>query len=202
MKITTQIAVLLTASVTLAGCVIGNQFGRGGQDVNITLGNIDVLDGDAGGHLETVNGNIEIGNKARAKSAETVNGNIHVGNYSQSGRLETVNGNIELGENVVINGSLETVNGDIVLQAGTEVSENLVTTNGDILLAAKTRVNGNITFEYSRISSFFDRNDKPKLKIAEGAHVSGSIYLYAPVELVLPEGFSQEKIVRRYGDQK
>lgn len=197
-----RIAIPLVSSLLLSGCVIGNQYASNGENINITIGNIDVLEGEEAGHLDTVNGNIYIANKTRTKSAETVNGNIRVGEFSHTQDLETVNGNIELGKNVTTLGSIETVNGDIYLAKGCNVSKDLQTINGDITLKENAIVGGDIVFDSSRWQSTFNRDEPPVLTIHASAKVNGDIILRSPIELNLPADFDQSKILRKYSDDK
>lgn len=202
MKKRLSLSVPLLFGLLLSGCIVGNQYAKNGENINITIGNIDVLEGDVAGHLDTVNGNIYLANKTRTKSAETVNGNISVGKYSHTEGLETINGNIELNENVTTAGSIETVNGDIYLAKGCNVSNDLQTTNGDITLKENTRVGGNIIFDSSRWQSTFNRDELPILTIHTSAKLSGDIILHSPIELNLPTGFDESKIVRKFNENK
>mgnify|MGYP000397713794 CR=1 FL=1 len=202
MNFRNKLAFILATTITLSGCVIGNQYGHSGRDVDVTLGNIEVEDGENAGHLDTVNGNIDIGRQALVKSAETVNGNIVIGDDSSVGDLETVNGSIELGKNVTVNGAIETVNGDIVVEENGRVTSNLTTTNGDITLASKTHIEGDIIFEHSKWASMFEKQNHRTLEIAADVTIDGYVYLYSPVNLSLPSSFDKEKIKRRYEGKK
>jgi len=201
MKISLQLVVMALALITLSACVIGNQTGQNGRDVDITLGNIHVPDGERAGDLSTVNGNIDIGRYAQVLTAETTNGNIVLGEYGQANGMETVNGSIDAGDQSRVLGSLETINGDIALGKGALVSRNLSTVTGDITLSEGAKVEGDIVFEHSNLSSYFE-SATPVLEIENGAEVAGKIYIYAPVNLVLPKGFDREKIEIRYQDEK
>lgn len=202
MKKQFRVAIPFVLSLLLTGCVIGNQYASNGENINITIGNIDVLEGEEAGHLDTVNGNIYLANKTRTKTAETVNGNIRVGEYSHTQGLETVNGNIELSKNVTTLGSVETVNGDIYLAKGCNVSKDLQTTNGDITLKENSVVGGDIVFDSSRWQSSFNRDEPPVLTIHASAKVNGDIILRSPIKLNLPSDFDQSKIQRQFNDGK
>ena len=202
MNLIKKLSMISITAFILTGCVIGNQYGHSGRDVDITLGNIEVEDGESAGHLDTVNGNIEIGYHTLIKSAETVNGNITIGDNSKVGELETVNGSVELGKNIVVDGDIKTVNGDIIIEENGRVTQSLTTTNGDIILATNTHIVGDIIFEYSKWTSVFENQNKRILEIAKGVTIEGNIYLYSPVELVLPNNFDRDKIVKRYEKAK
>lgn len=197
-----SLSVIFLFSALLSGCIVGNQYAQNGEDINITIGNIDVLEGEVAGHLDTVNGNIHLAKNTRSKTAETVNGNISVGEYSHTEGLETVNGNIELSKNVTTIGNIETVNGNIFLSNDCKVSNDLQTTNGDITLRRNSSVGGDIIFDNSRWQSTFNRDEYPVLTIHDTAKVNGDIVLRSPVELNLPANFDQSKILRQYDDGK
>ena len=108
----------------------------------------------------------------------------------------------KLGKNVIVDGEIETVNGDITIEENGRVSHNLTTTNGDVVLALNTHIKGDIIFEHSKWSSVFESKNQRTLNIAEGVTVEGNIYLYSPVELVLPDSFDKEKIQTKYQDKK
>ena len=198
MKNLSKIFLSFIAIVFISGCVIGNQFSRNGENVNVTFGNVHVATGDDAGHLETVNGNIFISSDTSAKSAEVVNGNIDVGRNSQVGDLSIVNGNIEIGKHAIVNGSVETVNGSILAKADSIVHNDLTITNGRIEISENVQVMGDIKFDESTLKSMFESSDNSSLIIAEGAVLHGNIILYNVVDLELPPNFDRSKIERRY----
>lgn len=181
----------------LTACVIGNQFAHSGNNASVTLGNIEVKQGQTAGHLDVVNGNIEVADNARIKTAETTNGNIEIGESSYTSSLETINGNITLGSRANTNGDISTVNGNITLNPDVIVFGSLSTHNGDVTLKRDVRVEGDIVFESSSWTGFSDAQRKPVLRIEQGAKLSGEIILYNLVELQLPSDFPQEKIIDR-----
>lgn len=197
-----NLIVLIGTVTLLTGCVIGNQFGKNGQNVSVTLGNVGVQAGETAGHLETVNGNIEVEANTKIKSADTVNGNIYVGDDSQTRSLATVNGSIELGNNVIVDGKVQTVNGEVILGTGTSVSKDVQITNGDIILKARAIVSGNVVFDHTSFSSLFESKIDRTLEVDESAIIEGSIILYTPVELILPDNFDRSKIDNRYKGAK
>lgn len=194
--------VVVSTSLLLSGCVIGNQFGQNGQNVSVTLGNVGVQTGETAGHLETVNGNIEVEANTKIKTAETVNGNISVGDDSQTRSLETVNGSIELGNNVIVDGRVETVNGEVILGVGSQVNKDVKITNGDVILKARSKVSGNVVFDHTSFSSLFESKIDRTLEVADSAIIEGKIIIYTPVELILPDDFDRSKIENRFKGAK
>jgi len=202
MDLKLKIASTVVAAALISGCVIGNQTGRNGQNVSVTLGNVEVERGERAGHLETVNGNIEVEERAVIESAETVNGNIDLGDFSKSGELETVNGRIEIGEKAEVDGDVETVNGEIYVGKGSQVLKDITITNGDVIVKSGAKVFGNIVFDHTNWSSLFESKIERTLEIEKGAELVGDIILYSPVELILPDDFDRSKIDNRMESAK
>jgi len=192
----------IIASVTLTGCVIGNQSASNGSNASVTLGNVEVYDGQQAGHVSSVNGNVEIGSNTVVKSAETVNGNVEVGNNSQTRSLSTVNGSVTIGDNTIVDGKVSTVNGEIVINSGAKVKRDVRITNGEVIVKNSAIVSGNIVFEHTNFSGMFNSRFERTLIIEPGAVVEGKIVLYTPVKLDLPEDFDRTKIDNRVIQKK
>ena len=195
------IMVLITTSI-ISGCVIGNQYAFNGENASVTLGNIGVKDGQQAGRLSSVNGNVEVGSNASVGAADTVNGNVEIGHNSQTKSLSTINGAIEIGSYSIVDGEVSTVNGEITLDNSAQVKGTLRITNGHIKLKDNAKVSGNIIFEHTNFSGVFNGRTERTLEIADSAIVEGNVILYTPTKLILPDGFDQTKIDKRFVQKK
>ena len=202
-------AISLTAIIGLllvAGCAEG---GNGLDKVN---GSVDVQAGAHVGNASTVNGGIDIGHDATIESAETVNGGIDLGPHAHANSLETVNGGIQIEIDAEVTRAVTTVNGELQLANGSHVGGRLEnvngeisldhaivdgdieTTNGDVTIGTGSIVHGGLHVEKPQ-GWFSHASRNPRIIIASGAEVDGTLQFDRQVELLVAPDAKIGKVV-------
>ena len=194
------------SALLLTGC---DADGNGLDKVN---GSVTVKDGEHASNASTVNGSVDIGRGAVIANADTVNGEITLGERAHAVSLETVNGGIELEASADVAHGASTVNGSLELASGSHVGGKLenvnghirldhanvdggiVTTNGDVTIGGGSIVRGGLRVEKNHGFSFGEPR-KPRIVIASGAEVDGTLQFDREVDLFVAADAKIGKIV-------
>ena len=192
-------AISLTVTIGLllvAGCAEG---GNGLDKVN---GSVNVQAGAHVGNASTVNGGINIGHDATIDGAETVNGGIDMGPHAHANSLVTVNGGIQIEAGADVARTVTTVNGELQLASGSHVGGKLENVNGEINLDHATvdggieTTSGDVTIGTGSVVRnglhveksqgwLSHASRKPRIIIASGAEVDGTLQFDREVELLV-----------------
>jgi cytoskeletal protein CcmA (bactofilin family) len=156
------------------------------SDYSKVNGSIDVAADQKIGEVSTVNGSITIGDRATVTSVETVNGRVTLGAHAKATTLNTVNGKLILGSGSDVSGRISNVNGDIHLDAA-HVGGGIGTVNGDITVGANSRVEGGIHIPKASGGWFNWNSGTPRIVIAAGAVVQGTLKFEREVKLYVSE---------------
>jgi DUF4097 and DUF4098 domain-containing protein YvlB len=182
-------------------------------DVSTVNGSIDIEDGVTAEDVQTVNGSIDVGRNASVESIETVNGGISLDQGARARSVDTVNGRLRLEDGVQVSGNVGAVNGSISLRPQTKVNgsvsnvngsisldhatvgDRLKTVMGDIEVGTGSRVDGGILVE--KPSSNWGNRPKrnPRIVIAPGAVVNGTLKFEHEVDLYVSERATVGEIV-------
>jgi hypothetical protein len=205
MRIAAPLSAIALSLLLITGCDAGN----GLDKVN---GSVDVQAGSHVGNASTVNGSIEIGHDATVASAETVNGEIDLGPHAHANSLETVNGGIQIESAAEVVRSAATVNGSLELASGSHVGGRLENVNGTIKLdhanvdGGIDTVDGDVTIGSGSIvrtglhvekphGFFVHVSRKPRIVIASGATVDGTLQFDRDVDLLVASDAKIGKVV-------
>jgi DUF4097 and DUF4098 domain-containing protein YvlB len=191
----------------VAGC---DADGNGLDKVN---GSVNVKDGAHAGNASTVNGSIDIGRDAVIANADTVNGAITLGERAHAVSLETVNGGIELESAADVARDASTVNGSLQLASGSHVGGKLenvnggirldhatvdggvATLNGDVTIGSGSIVRGGLHVQKNHGFSISFDSRKPRIVIASGAEVDGTLQFDREVDLFVAPDAKIGKVV-------
>lgn len=205
MRIAMPLSTLALGLLLVAGCDAGN----GLDKVN---GSVDVQAGSHVGNASTVNGSIDIGHDATVASAETVNGGIDLGPHAHANSLETVNGGIQIESSAEVAHGATSVNGSLELASGSHVGGRLENVNGTISLdhanvdGGIETVTGDVTIGSGSIvrtglhvqkphGFFVHSTRKPRIVIASGATVEGTLQFDREVDLLVASDAKIGKVV-------
>ncbi len=176
-----------------------------GSETSKVMGDIEVAAGEHTGDLSTVNGSIHVHANAVVGSAHAVNGSISLDAHAHASELTSINGQIELGQQAKVSGKVHTVNGKLTLAEGAEVGGSLENVNGAIRVAAAhvgggiETVSGNMELgprahidgglRVHKAGGFFgsDAEDVPRIVIAPGSIVGGTLEFERPVKLYVSD---------------
>jgi len=197
----------MAVAALILACAAGPVLAGDDGDYDKVMGSVHVGSGEHVNKATTVNGSVDIGANAVVKHAETVNGSIMIHDHATVNAVQTVNGSITIDAGVQIAGKVELVNGKITVGSGADIGGNVSnvngaisitaahvgggihTTNSNLTIGSGSRIEGGILYDEASDGwfSFFGKPNVPKIIIAPGAIVKGTLEFRRSVELYVSD---------------